>query len=314
MLLTTILFFGYLFVILNCGREIGSRVTFDKELSRIFVEDDEDLRILQLADTQICGLGDSMKSFGAIKTTVEKAKPDLIILTGDNFMNDSKRFTIRKYIELLDSFKIPWAPVFGNHDYYVDIPLDELCERFENAEYCLFQKGSVYESYGNYYYNIFRKGELSHSLIFMDNGREFRSEHIDWYVDTVEEIAAYNDGLVPSWAIFHIPPVQTEYAYYTAVDAGEEIIGEKNEGVSYLWQDGNFFWFAKELGSTKAFIYGHDHLNTYACDYKGIKLCYGIKTGKAAYCSNDIQGGRVYKLKADNTFEIEDISIAGIFL
>ncbi len=314
LLLTTILFFGYLFTVLNCGRAIGSRVIVDKECSTLSVNDNEDIRVLQLSDTQICGLGDSMKVFGAIKTTIEKAKPDIIMITGDVFMNGSKRHTIKKYIELLDSFEIPWAPVLGNHDYYISITLDELSERFESSEYCLFKKGTVQESYGNYYYNIVRNGEIAYSLVFMDNGNGFRSEHIDWYVDTIGQISDCAGEIVPSWTAFHIPTVETLYAYYDAIDEGASILGEKTEGVSFTWNDANFFWFAKELGSAKAFMYGHDHKNTFICDYQGIKFCYGIKTGNAAYHDKNIQGGRVYSLKADNTFEIEDISIAGIFL
>lgn len=314
-LLVTILFFGYLILLLNSGRAIGSRVVIDKENSRLYVNDDEDIRILQMSDTQICGLGDALKVFGAMKTTIEKAQPDLIILTGDNFMDGSKRLIIEEYVEFMDSFEIPWAPILGNHDYNIAISLDEMSDMFESAEYCLFKKGTVDESYGNYHYNIMRNGKLVYTLVFMDNAKGFRKEHLDWYLTTIEQITEYNAGIVvPSLTAFHIPIVETMYAYYDAYYDDGSIVGEKNEWISYLRKDKGFFRIAKELGSVETIIYGHNHTNTFICDYRDVKLCYGIKTGRASYNDKNIQGGRVYSLTNENTLRIDDISIAGIFL
>ena len=309
LLFTTILFFGYLFVVLNCGRSIGSRVTFDKETHTISVSDDEPLKILQLSDTQICGLGDSLKSLGLIKQIIEKAEPDLIFLTGDNLMNDSKRHMVRKYIRYFDSYEIPWAPVMGNHDYYTKVTMEEYSSRLESAEYCLFDMGDISNSYGNYYYTLERKGEKVYSFIFMDNGDGFDTEHIDWYEETINNITTSAGANLPNWTMFHIPPVETYDAYFYAKFNGFEIDGEKREGVSYLRDDAGIFNKAKELGCTKAMIYGHNHRNTFVCDYEGIKMCYGVKSSVAAYHDRDLVGGCVYTLCADNTFTISRIFV-----
>ena len=310
LLFTTILFFGYLITVLNCGRAIGSRVSFDKENNILSVNDNEAIRILQLSDTQICGLGDSLKSLDKIKLIIEKADPDLIVLTGDNLMNDSKRHMVRKYIRFLDSFEIPWAPVMGNHDYFTKITMEEYSSRFEGAEYCLFKTGSVSNSYGNYYYTLERNGEKNYAFVFMDNGDGFRAEHIEWYEDTINTITDSNDGeVLPSWTLFHIPLMETRTAYYSAERNGIEIDGEKREGISSLWDDAGIFDKAKELGSAKAMIYGHNHRNSFVCDYQGIKMCYGVKSSVASYHDRDLIGGCVYTLNADNTFTLNRIFV-----
>ena len=303
LLFTTILFFGYLITVLNCGRVIGSRVSFDKENNILSVNDNEAIRILQLSDTQICGLGDALKSMDKIKLIIEKADPDLIFLTGDNLMNDSKRHMLKKYVRFFDSFDIPWAPVMGNHDYYTKLSMEEYSSRFEGGEYCLFEMGDVANSYGNYYYTLERNGEKQYSFIFMDNGNGFRNEHIAWYEDTISKIADSNNGeALPNWTMFHIPLVETYYAYFNAIDNDLEIDGEKREGVSYLRKDAGLFDKAKELGTTRAMIYGHNHRNSFICDYEGIKMCYGVKSSVASYHDRDLVGGCVYILNADNTF------------
>ncbi|MBO5930913.1 MAG: hypothetical protein J6Q70_01600, partial [Clostridia bacterium] len=42
-----------------------------------------------------------------------------------------------------------------------------------------------------------------------------------------------------------------------------------------------------EKGSTKALFYGHDHLNNFVLDYKGVKLSYGYSIDYLAYCTDE---------------------------
>ncbi|MBE5738735.1 MAG: hypothetical protein E7354_03315 [Clostridiales bacterium] len=300
---------GQILYILNCSKAIGSRLSFSRENNIISVKDNEDIRILQLSDTQITALGDSLKAFGVINRTVQKAKPDLIVLTGDNLMNDSTKMMLRHYVRFFDAYKIPWAPVMGNHDYQTKMTMEEQCEIYESGKYCLFQKGTVTDSYGNYYYNISRNGNNVYSLIFMDDAVALTDEHIDWYADTINSIASSNGEVLPSWTFFHIPLVETYYAYYYAEDHGLEIDGEKREGIAFQWDDEGLFDKVEEMGSTKALIYGHDHINSFICDYKGVKMCYGIKTGRTSYYDENIQGGNLFVLKSDSTFTVERIFV-----
>ena len=301
---------GFALYILNCSSAIGSRLIVDEDNKTLSVNDDKDLRILQLSDTQITAYGDALKTLDIIKLTVDKAKPDLIVLTGDNLMNDSKQSMLKKYIRFMDKFEIPWAPVFGNHDYNVDATMDRQCELYESSKYCIFKKGTVQNSYGNYYYNIERNGTPVYTLFFMDNGISFTDAHLDWYANSINAIAEENGAKLPSWVFFHIPLVETYYAYYHNLYNGGTIDGEMRDGgVTYLRDDAGFFDVVKELGSTTALIFGHNHRNNFICDYQGIKFCYGLKTGRASYHDVDMLGGNLFLLKADNTFTVERIFV-----
>lgn len=285
-------------------------MSFSREENVLMVNDNEDIRILQLSDTQITALGDALKSFGHIKRIVEQTEPDLIVLTGDNLMDNSSKAMLKHYIRFFDEFEIPWAPVLGNHDYEANITMEEQSSLYEQGEYCLFQKGSVVDSYGNYYYNIIRNGKPFHTLFFIDNAVKISEAHLNWYSETIHTITLNNNNnQVPSWAFLHKPLVQTRYAYYRSKYLNSPIEGESREGIAFLQNDAGFFNKALDIGSTRAIIYGHNHRNNYALDYNGITLSFGTKTGRAAYHDTDLLGGNVYVLKSDNTFTIERILI-----
>ena len=102
------------------------------------VEEGRDIRVLQLTDTQIIDsaqqrsddrLGEEQTArwateqmdnclFKYIRNAVERAQPDLIIITGDlvyGEFDDSGR-SFKKLIAHMDGYGIPWAPIYGNHD------------------------------------------------------------------------------------------------------------------------------------------------------------------------------------------------------
>jgi 3',5'-cyclic AMP phosphodiesterase CpdA len=77
-----------------------------------------------------------------IRSLVAQTNPDLIFITGDlvygRYDNDGS--ALRWLASLLDSFAIPWAPVFGNHDNEASVGVDYQCKIFEDSEYCLLKE------------------------------------------------------------------------------------------------------------------------------------------------------------------------------
>ena len=56
--------------------------------------------------------------FNYIAELIENERPDLILLTGDIVYGefDDSGIIWTRIIDFMDSFGIPWAPIFGNHD------------------------------------------------------------------------------------------------------------------------------------------------------------------------------------------------------
>mgnify|MGYP003304207746 CR=1 FL=1 len=74
-----------------------------------------------------------------------------------------------KLVEYMDGFKIPWAPIFGNHDNESQMGVTWQCEQFENAKYCMFKRGTIDYSNGNYTVAIVKGRKPIRILYFMDS-------------------------------------------------------------------------------------------------------------------------------------------------
>ena len=154
LILTVISFSIYIGVTTTNTKIYESNLFVDKENNNLKIKNNNDIKILQLTDIQIANYFDTSLAFPTIKKLIKKTKPDLIVLTGDNINNNAKKIHQEKLRDFLDSFEIPWAVVYGNHDYTSKVKIDIQNEVYENSKYCLFQKGNIQNYNGNYYYTI----------------------------------------------------------------------------------------------------------------------------------------------------------------
>ena len=165
------------------------KYTFGKEPERLWSPDDEfdpkkdvvtiekdpnkDFVILAFPDIQVWQpfrLGKRYVIRKTIENAVKKAKPDLIVLLGDNAFYYSRQ-CYQKLVEIMDEQGVPWTAVFGNHDREGNADLAALADVMATGKRCLFQKGPRNLSgIGNYAINITQKGEIIHTLFFFDSG------------------------------------------------------------------------------------------------------------------------------------------------
>ncbi len=123
LLITVSLILAFI-LILNCVfvssfivfAEYDTSAAFDRSEGSISTPEGK-LRILVLSDLQFANCIEMAFAFSAAKQTVSKAKPDLILTTGDNFGNNVKERHLNAFVRFMDSFDIPWGVTFGNHDY-----------------------------------------------------------------------------------------------------------------------------------------------------------------------------------------------------
>lgn len=301
-------------------------------------KDREDFKILMFTDTQLwCDLGKNKECYDDMDALVEKTQPDLIVLPGDVLSAFASRFSIGNFIKRMDSYKVPWAPVFGNHDS--EIPTTNRnwqAEQYMKSEYCLMQKGpSNLYGCGNYVVNITEGGEAVYTLFMFDNGEYIKYdngsssevymgyEQTAWYEWNIKGIEAAAGRLVPSMTFSHFAQPEMKAAiekYGVKNDDGSyDIPAEYGfghcdylPGVSPV--DSGFITKCKELGSTEYVFCGHDHENAASVTDDGITYTYGLKTGPSPVPWNFAKqtGGTLITVSgsgAEQSVNIENIVI-----
>jgi len=251
--------------------------TFETDCPYVcFIEKDpnnnseSDFVILNLTDIQIplvnlYEANDEVILFkNTFTTLVSTYKPDLITITGDFGDYDSLKDSLIYLADYIDSFKIPWAPVFGNHDNEGSTVTDK-AEYLENCEHCLFKTGPTnlgnaqgtfsltpIPLLGNYIVNVVKGDKLINSLIFMNTGNltvdlsfekasdltslnygKLTSKQIEWYEWAVKSAQDYNSS-VKSSLFIHIPIFEYGKAICAAI-YGTHSIYNKSELTSYSY-------------------------------------------------------------------------------
>ncbi len=264
---------------------------------------------------------------GTVKEMVDKVSPDLITFTGD-FSYGADDICYKNAADLINSFGVPWAFVWGNHDNQCGAErVDELAELMMSYSNCIFEKGDASLGSGNYVIRIDEDNIPIYSLIMMDShdredwiddsgektwcwGR-LNKNQLDWYEKTAKGI---NTKIA---LLTHIPLPAFRMAFSTAWNKEyepkkvtyDETKKQKywNEGYknsygtcyedicSYPIDSGEFSVISKG-GNTELILVGHDHVNSFVIDYKGIKLAYALKTGAGCYWNENLNGGTVIKI------------------
>ena len=255
-------------------------VTLEKDSNKSFT-------ILNLADIQLSdfeprGTFKTLKKM--INELIERTHPDLITLTGDQIWTEHSKYAFRREVKWFEGFKVPWAPVFGNHDKEGSATLDWQSDKLEKADYCLYKRGpSNIGGIGNYVLNIKENGKVYKSLYMLDLGNvdDFSDEKVDfikWHAFANKD---YNGRIFPeSLCFFHKGIDAFNYALQSYKADNSIAIGDFYLQ-NYIADKGcgeNFFEAAKEINVTDI-ICGHQHENLFTIPYEGIRLSFGLKTG-----------------------------------
>lgn len=183
-------------------------------------------RIMQIADTQDTNKT-SPATVALIKDSIERAKPDLVVFTGDqvkgygvnfSFGNRPEKFktAINNLVKPVVDAGIPFTFVFGNHDdQSFGLPKKEQCELYKANKGCLaYNADDEIEGYCNH--NLTVKGAdgkdrlniyLVDSLSMSVDGKcaSVTEGQIEWYKKTRDELKEKNGQYVPSIVFQHIP-------------------------------------------------------------------------------------------------------------
>lgn len=280
-------------------------------------------QVLQITDVHILNNEKKdQKAFKTISAMVEAARPDLIVVTGDVTSEQNNMQAFETFCAYMEGLAIPWAFTFGNHDAEGDASKQELSDYLESLEHCIYECGDPsVDGMGNYTYNVTREGKTLASLIMMDSNMYYPDEavggydcfhenQIEWYQNTVKSIAREVNGdetkVVPSLAFFHIPMREYKTAYDAAKENGAIISGRRFEKECSSNVDDGMFEAMLELGSTRGVFVGHDHMNNYSVDYKGIRLTYGLSCDHNIYVV-PFRGGVLINIREDGSFTTQTL-------
>lgn len=314
------------FVFLHRYHGKNTSAVWDKtdayDISRVATlrkEKDKDFIILNLADVQMCDLEDIFRMpviKKEIKYLVDTVKPDLITLTGDQTWSNENLISLKCLISWLESFGIPYAPVFGNHDYGNEkdsavLSQNKCCDIYESAKNCLFTRGPTnLGALGNYVINVLEDGKIFRTIYMLDSGYEdaITEGQKDWVLWNAEGIKAACGYYPESLAFMHKPLPEYSLAYYDYRGGGEtRAIGGVYVHYSlYGSAQNGFFDLAKSI-NVKDIVCGHQHGNNFTLLYRGVRLTFALKTDELGGFYEDenvyLNGATVLRIGQETAIE-----------
>ncbi len=87
----------------------------------------------------------------------------------------------------------------------------------------------------------------------------------------------------------------------------ENAYGTLHEVISCSPYDDSVFEAIQE--NTGLIICGHDHVNSFIVDYKGVTFCYAMKTGPGCYYEEDLNGGTVITINSSGKAKVRHVRI-----
>ena len=259
------------------------------------------LKIAQFTDTHLCfeEKTEQDKTLARIKYIVTVEKPDLLVFTGDIVVAPPAKPMWEKLTATLDSYKIPYIVVLGNHDAEAGLPRSEIARLVTSGKFNLNAidgKGELADMDFPVYFNgsvashIFALDSHDYSPIKSVPGYAwFTPEQVDWMRERGKAAA------VPSLAFFHIPlceyasELESLYSPSFGINGEKPCVGALNTGMFAAMVEG---------GSVIGAFCGHDHDNDYIILRKGIALAYGRYSGDDTVYNNLRHGVRIISLEA----------------
>lgn len=254
---------------------------------------------------------------GRIDSMVSLESPDCIMITGDLVYGKPCEVVIRRLVEQLDSYSIPWAVMFGNHDAEQNLSRAEMSALYVQGKWCLNKLNDKGEL-ADVEIPVLKDGKPLWYMYAMDSNDYspikgigtygyFSFEQVGWMLGCCKARTAEDGAVAPSVAFFHIP--LTEYIDAWAlldnprqgVRDRDHCIGLRGENVGHGALNTGMFAAMKQGGSIRGVFVGHDHDSDFVACYKGIALCYGRFSGSDTVYNNIPRGARFIELHAGSS-------------
>ena len=232
---------------------------------------------------------------------LDAEKPDFVMFTGDLIFAKPAREGLDKALEAATSRGIPFAVTWGNHDDEQDLKREELSAYVATKPGNLTSTVEGISGVTNYALTIKSangKGDAAIIYVFDSNSYSpikevkgydwIKHDQVEWYIRTSKQYTAANNGKpMPALAFFHIPLPE----YHEAVqNEGSYFVGTRKEKACAPALNSGLATAMLEAGDVMGVFVGHDHVNDYVVDWRGILLGYGRFTGGATVYHDIPQG------------------------
>lgn len=251
---------------------------------------------------------------------------------------------IDRFMSIFEENDVPVAVVFGNHDAEQLITKEEQMAIYQKYDNCIaIDEGDAIYGCGTYNVPIYSSNDASkiaYNLWMFDSnmydeengGYDYvHQNQIDWYVNKSNELKAQNGGeVVPSMMFQHII-VNEIYDALLEVPAGTEGAIERN-GKYYTFNpentksgialneapcpstvNGGQFDAVVNQGDVVAMCFGHDHVNSFVVEHKGVDLINTPGAGFSSYGDKN-RGVRIIDIKEGTTdYETKVVTYKGFY-
>ena len=263
---------------------------------------------------------------------------------------ETKAEAVRELVTPFVEHETYFTLVFGNHDHEQGVEKEELLKMYQEAggKYCLAYD-AVPELTGTATHNLpvySSDGEKIKFNLWMfdsntyaedENGKRLgydsvRTDQIEWYSKTYADLKEEAGEAVYSLAFQHMIPPDVYKVMYKDIKLDLDPITETyNDGKHYPIIFPNTSAFTghiyeapspgvvnygqvdkmAENGDVLGVLVGHDHVNSYETEYKGVKLINTPGVSFNAYGKEVVRGSRLITINEDspNTFESEVITV-----
>lgn len=275
---------------------------------------DKKFKIVQFTDIHwVPGNPNSEMAAERMNEVLDAEKPDLVIYTGDLVFGKPAAEALDKALEPVLSRSLPFAVTWGNHDDEQDMTRAQLSDYIKQLPGNVGVNVEGISGTANYLLPLKSvNGKRDAAVIYVLDSHAYsplkevkgydwiKPDQVDWYLKSSADYTAKNGGQpLPALAFFHIPFPEYNEA---AQDENAQLTGTRKEKACAPQINTGLFAAMLNAGDVMATFVGHDHVNDYVVNWKGILLCYGRFTGgNTVY--HDIPGGngaRVIELTEDS--------------
>lgn len=271
------------------------------------------------------GTFDNLKAAEIFATLMEKLNVYWLPVFGNHDTESYSKYTREDISGFYSDEK--WSYCLFNDNYEDNV--DGYCNTVVNVKN---SDGIITQSLYTFDTHSYVDGDYLGLFWKYDN---IHDNQVEWYKNNISKYNEYNTELinsgdfenkeellekystVKSLAFWHVPNTEYLDAWNEYVDAGYKdtenvkyyygTVGETGKMIySGVYPD-EIFETMHSLGSTKGIFVGHDHLNNFSIEYKGIRLTYGFSIDYLAYSGisklGSQRGCTVITVKPDGTFD-----------